>query len=150
MWYDPRLSVIHGPGLDTRSEVGEADAVSPCVDTCYSQAGLSQELSTWDSARPLPRLPTKECFFREESSNVVSYRLSTKFLRQGTLTSFLTVYNRERTRETIPLRKWLGVPPRLKKVLGKKTQLTAATGTRISTKSPAKACLMSLSLTSRK
>lgn len=40
-------------------------------------------------------LLTRECFFREESSSVVSYRLSTKFLRLGTFTSFLTAWNRE-------------------------------------------------------
>lgn len=33
---------------------------------------------------------TSECFFLEDKSRVVSYKLSTKFLRQGTFTSFFT------------------------------------------------------------
>lgn len=33
---------------------------------------------------------TSECFFLEDKSRVVSYKLSTKFLRHGTFTSFFT------------------------------------------------------------
>lgn len=36
---------------------------------------------------------TKECFFLEDRSSVISYKLSTKFRRQGTFTSFFTVCN---------------------------------------------------------
>lgn len=34
---------------------------------------------------------TSECFFLEDRSSVISYKLSTKFRRQGTFTSFFTV-----------------------------------------------------------
>ena len=37
---------------------------------------------------------TSECFFLEDNSRVVSYMLSTKFLRQGTFTSFFTAWGR--------------------------------------------------------
>lgn len=36
---------------------------------------------------------TSECFFLEDKSRVVSYKLSTKFLRQGTFTSFFTAWD---------------------------------------------------------
>lgn len=35
---------------------------------------------------------TRECFFLEDRSSVVSYKLSTKFRRHGTFTSFFTVW----------------------------------------------------------
>lgn len=38
----------------------------------------------------LKKIITKECFFLELRSNVVWYSISTKFFRQGTLTSFFT------------------------------------------------------------
>lgn len=37
---------------------------------------------------------TSECFFLEDRSSVVSYKLSTKFRRHGTFTSFFTVCGR--------------------------------------------------------
>lgn len=37
---------------------------------------------------------TRECFFLEDRSSVISYKLSTKFRRQGTFTSFFTVCKR--------------------------------------------------------
>lgn len=37
---------------------------------------------------------TRECFFLEERSSVVSYKLSTKLRRHGTFTSFFTVCGR--------------------------------------------------------
>lgn len=40
---------------------------------------------------------TSECFFLEDKSRVVSYKLSTKFLRHGTFTSFFTAYGTEDT-----------------------------------------------------
>lgn len=35
---------------------------------------------------------TSECFFLVDRSRVMSYRVSTKFLRQGTFTSFFTAW----------------------------------------------------------
>lgn len=44
---------------------------------------------------------TRECFFLEDRSRVVSYKLSTKFRRHGTFTSFFTVCgNTRRADET--------------------------------------------------
>lgn len=92
---------------------------------------------------------TSECFFLEDKSRVVSYKLSTKFLRHGTFTSFFTAC----TTQDVTHSGTMGLCPLQTSSAsdaywGK--LLTAATGTRISTKRPAKACLMSLSLTSRK
>lgn len=41
---------------------------------------------------------TRECFFLEDRSSVVSYKLSTKFLRHGTFTSFFTVWRGKTSR----------------------------------------------------
>lgn len=41
-------------------------------------------------AKQSTRKLTSECFFLDDKSRVVSYKLSTKFLRHGTLTSFFT------------------------------------------------------------
>lgn len=95
---------------------------------------------------------TKECFFLELRSNVVWYSISTKFFRHGTLTSFFTAWG------------WTSCYYRTQNVknyihdfsIEFKAEedfeeiLTAATGIRISTKRPARACFISLSLTSKK
>lgn len=43
--------------------------------------------------------PTRECFFLEERSSVVSYKLSTKFRKQGTFTSFFTFWEKNNDAE---------------------------------------------------
>lgn len=42
-----------------------------------------------------------ECFFLEDRSRVVSYKLSTKFLRHGTFTSFFTAYMTRQSLQTL-------------------------------------------------
>lgn len=42
---------------------------------------------------------TRECFFLEDRSSVVSYKLSTKFRRHGTFTSFFTVWGKTNNAE---------------------------------------------------
>lgn len=97
---------------------------------------------------------TKECFFLELRSNVVWYSISTKFFRHGTLTSFFTACeNKSLSWSSDRLEKgarwdWLMKEVKLWEFF--KMLLTAATGIRISTKRPARACFISLSLTSRK
>lgn len=136
---------------------------------------------------------TRECFFLEDRSSVVSYKLSTKFRRHGTFTSFFTVWRRRDNAGVMSI--YIGFhffpPPEqclltwsrqtehyILMILRHQTYhingeqsfqsgpvlmstpflfwgvrlnaLTAATGTSISTKSPANECLMSLSFTSRK
>lgn len=134
---------------------------------------------------------TRECFFLEDRSSVVSYKLSTKFRRHGTFTSFFTVWRRRDDAEVMSIYIGFHSPPPEQFLLtwSRQTEhytddpktsdlsykwravisiwacpnvysflfwgvrlnaLTAATGTSISTKSPANECLMSLSFTSRK
>lgn len=50
--------------------------------------GVAKTQRAKQSARKL----TSECFFLEDKSRVVSYKLSTKFLRHGTFTSFFTAW----------------------------------------------------------
>lgn len=65
-------------------------------------AGIINQLlqNTW---RFKTLLGTSECFFLELSSNVVWYSISTKFFKQGTLTSFLTAWREREDKQREPV-----------------------------------------------